>query len=112
MIIQTSTGPVVLHFHHIRTCHSNPKKQRRYTLVRIHPGTCPEDPLGPDVNVSDGKLFCVLGKTSIANCSPKDQFSKVVGRKLALHRVMMEAGISRSLRAEIWKGYISQSKVK
>lgn len=59
---------------------------------------------------ADGRLMkcSALGRTDTgyANCSVKDDFRKVTGRKLALSRAM--AYTRREIRREIWEDYFKQ----
>jgi hypothetical protein len=52
------------------------------------------------VNREDNDIY--IGK---AICSEEDQFNKSVGRKIALSRALLSAGISRPVRRKIWFDY-------
>lgn len=46
-----------------------------------------------------------------AICNPEDKFSKSIGRKIALRRILEEMGMfTKEDRAEFWKQYFEQSK--
>lgn len=38
----------------------------------------------------------------LADCSPKDQYNKIVGRKVALSRAMESGDFSKEVRTKIW----------
>jgi hypothetical protein len=43
-----------------------------------------------------------------AYCSPKDNFSKEIGRKLTLARAIKKLDLSYEIRAQIWKDYFNR----
>lgn len=43
--------------------------------------------------------------TGIAQCHPKDNFCKAVGRKRSLKRALENAGFDKSVRTQVWNAY-------
>ena len=72
---------------------------RRLTICSIHHGPCRTAKRPCDTP------FTTLG---YANCSPRDNFSRRTGRKLALGRAMITHGISKPVRTELWQDYFMQ----
>lgn len=46
----------------------------------------------------------------VAECSEKDTFSKVVGRKIAMSRALKKAGFDRDSRKAFWDQYFKECK--
>lgn len=49
--------------------------------------------------------------TGIAQCSIKDNFSRKIGRKIALKRALDDSGMSKDERKEVWTDYLNTLKV-
>lgn len=50
------------------------------------------------------------GETAFAYCHPNDNFSKAVGRKYALSRLLVQLGLNREDRAKVWQAYAQVAK--
>src|SRR3990167_2118717 len=63
-------------------------------------------PAGPLTQVSiEVKPDVWLSRTT--RCSPHDQFVKETGRRIALGRVLRDAGFSKEQRTVLWSSYFS-----
>lgn len=71
----------------------------RLTCCWMHTGSCVRDGDGP-CQLSDD-----FGETT---CSPRDEFKKTTGRKIALARAMAHLGLEREARAALWTSYLTQ----
>ena len=58
--------------------------------------------------VIGGVKASVVANQGTARCHPNDNFSKEIGRKLALTRAL--AGFSKAERAAVWAVYLSRGK--
>jgi hypothetical protein len=92
MKIKTSSGEWILHFKHQRFLAHDA------TSCKIHVAPCA---------IEENRCICtfVLG---VARCSPQDQFSKAIGRKIALERALTQIGLNYNERKDFWAGYFAQ----
>ena len=58
----------------------------------------------------DGKPFEVLLWTSTAVCNACDNFSKRIGRKVALAKLLKVMGADRDFRVAVWDEYFKHTK--
>lgn len=72
-------------------------EDRYVTTCRLHEGTCVVKGCASQDHPLYGAAFC----------HPNDQFSKRVGRKMALARAL--APLPRNLRQQIWDAYFKVS---
>lgn len=73
--------------------------EARHTCCWLHTGSCVRDGDGP----------CQLTEQyGTATCSPRDEFKKATGRKIALARAMAHLGLEREARAALWTSYLTQ----
>lgn len=96
MFLDTGDKQFTAHFQHFRD-----SRQHWLTRVKIHPGRCEVKGCVGIVTAPD----CFY--QGIAKCNPCDQFSKKVGRRMALTRALEP--LPRSLRAQIWEAYWKES---
>lgn len=72
-------------------------------------------------NVESRKTSCVVTVkdkqfVGVAICNPKDQFSRMEGRKHSIARAMKKVLASNAMnkqeRAQVWNKYLSSCKIK
>lgn len=96
MIFDVNGTKFVLHVHHERV------EGRWETRVRLHDGDCQHQ---------DEEKPCIAPAYSgFSFCSPKDIFSRAVGRRVALTRAL--ESLPRPLRGYLWRAYNLQSPPK
>lgn len=85
---------LVAHFHHW------PSR----TVCTLHHGACP--PLWD--RQAFPRCSAVGVVEGVAKCSPRDQFAKATGRKLALARALRTLGVQRDVRRGVWQAYFDK----
>jgi hypothetical protein len=92
MLLKIAVGDFKAHFRHFR---ASDVDDTWTTECFIHKAPC----------VNKGRPCGTEGSLGVAQCSPKDIFSRAEGRKLALQRTMIS--LLRADRALIWKAYFA-----
>jgi hypothetical protein len=73
-----------------------PGNEARVTTCALHVAPCLNIPC--DITAGLGS----------ARCSPKDEFRKIIGRKMALARAMMAMNLPLLIRTQLWHSYLAQ----